>query len=279
MRSKSLLTSSFAKIGGTIRVFGMAAILLAPFSPAALNAQARQSDAYQFHNVVIGGGGFIPAIVFSTTEPGKVYARTDIGGAYRFDPEARRWIPLLDWIGFPDWNLTGVESIAIDPHDPERLYLAVGTYTNEWASQNGAILRSSNQGRRFQRFDLPFKVGSNMPGRGMGERLAIDPNNSRILYLGTRSGHGLWRSMDSGQTWRGKGGLGRRDTAKVRQAATEKTLRWTRQSSFGLLSKCRSSNPGRLYSEHCGDVVGIHCGRITHPKSPDTWREPCSTRA
>jgi hypothetical protein len=179
----------------------MAAILLAPINPSTLNAQGPQSGPYRFKNVVIGGGGgFIPGIVFSTTEPGLVYARTDIGGAYRFDAETG-WIPLLDWIGFPDWNLSGVESVAIDPRDPERVYLAVGTYTNEWANQNGAILRSSNQGHTFQRFDLPFKVGSNMPGRGMGERLAIDPNNNRILYLGTRSGHGLWRSMDSGETW------------------------------------------------------------------------------
>ena len=130
-----------------------------------------------------------------------MYARTDIGGAYRFDTESGRWIPLLDWISFPDWNLSGVESIAIDPLDPQRVYLAVGTYTNEYTTENGAILRSVNQGRTFQRFDLPFKVGSNMPGRGMGERLAIDPNDNRILYLGTRSGHGLWRSMDSGETW------------------------------------------------------------------------------
>ena len=124
-----------------------------------------------------------------------------MAGPTGFDLESGRWIRALDWIGFPDWNLSGVESIAIDPIDPERVYLAVGTYTNEWASENGAILRSPDQGRTFQRFDLPFKVGSNMPGRGMGERLAIDPNNTRVLYLGTRSGNGLWRSTDAGQTW------------------------------------------------------------------------------
>ena len=202
MSGRSLSTSSFRGFGGLVLVLGIAAILMAPFSPSTLRAQGPPSGPYRFKNVVIGGGGgFIPGIVFSTKEPGLVYARTDIGGAYRFDSKAGRWIPLLDWIGFPDWNLSGVESIAIDPRDPERVYLAVGTYTNEWASQNGAILRSSNQGRTFQRIDLPFKVGSNMPGRGMGERLAIDPNNSRVLYLGTRSGHGLWRSMDSGETW------------------------------------------------------------------------------
>ena len=200
MFSKSLLSCSFFKFGGSLLVLGLAAILIAPFSASPASAQGY--TPYRFDNVVIGGGGgFIPGIVFSTTQPGLVYARTDIGGAYRLDPGSGRWIPLLDWIDSPNWNLSGVESIAIDPHDPQRVYLAVGTYTNEWTTQNGAILRSSNQGHTFQRFGLPFKVGSNMPGRGMGERLAIDPNNSKVLYLGTRSGHGLWRSTDFGQTW------------------------------------------------------------------------------
>jgi xyloglucan-specific exo-beta-1,4-glucanase len=160
------------------------------------------SHSYLFQNVTIGGGGgFVPGIIFSTRQRDLIYARTDIGGAYRWDPATSRWIPLLDWIGPDDWNLNGVESIAADPIDPRRVYLAVGTYTNEWTNQNGSILRSFNYGQTFQRFDLPFKVGGNMPGRNMGERLAIDPNDNSILYLGARSGNGLWRSSDYGQTW------------------------------------------------------------------------------
>ncbi|HEU4328655.1 MAG TPA: xyloglucanase, partial [Roseiflexaceae bacterium] len=68
-------------------------------------------------------------------------------------------------------------------------------------SQNGAVLRSSDRGSTWQRSNLPFKVGGNMPGRGMGERLAIDPNRNSTLYLGARSGNGLWRSTDYGATW------------------------------------------------------------------------------
>jgi len=190
MFSKSLITSRRSKSCVSFLLLGLGAILPCLFSPSLASAQGLPFDSspYSFNNVVIGGGGgFIPGIVFSTKQPGLVCARTDIGGAY--------------WIGFPNWNLSGVESIAIDPVDPQRVYLAVGTYTNEYATQNGAILRSSDQGRTFQTIGLPFKVGSNMPGRGMGERLAIDPNNTNILYLGTRSGNGLWRSMDSGATW------------------------------------------------------------------------------
>jgi xyloglucan-specific exo-beta-1,4-glucanase len=40
-----------------------------------------------------------------------------------------------------------------------------------------------------------------MPGRGMGERLVVDPNNNNILYFGARSGHGLWKSTNAGATW------------------------------------------------------------------------------
>jgi hypothetical protein len=154
-----------------------------------------------WQNVAIVGGGFIPGIIYNTKKSGLVYARTDMGGAYRLDPPSGRWVPLLDWVGFDEWNLTGVESLATDPVDPKRLYIAAGTYTNEWTSMNGAILRSSDYGQTFERTDLPFKLGGNMPGRSMGERLAIDPNNNSILYFGARSGKGLWKSTDFGATW------------------------------------------------------------------------------
>jgi hypothetical protein len=81
------------------------------------------------------------------------------------------------------------------------VYAAVGTYTNSWDPGNGAVLRSSDRGASWQKADLPFKLGGNMPGRGMGERLAIDPNRNSVLYLGAPSGKGLWRSADSGATW------------------------------------------------------------------------------
>jgi len=156
---------------------------------------------YVWNNVAIVGGGYVPAVVFSPVEKDLIYARTDIGGAYRWDPSGKVWLPLTDWVGFDEWNDMGVESIAADPREAGRVYLAVGTYTNGWANQDGQILRSSDRGDSFDRFNLPFKVGGNMPGRNMGERLAIDPDDPRVLYLGARSGNGLWRSGDSGETW------------------------------------------------------------------------------
>ncbi len=163
---------------------------------------ARADDAaapYEWKNVAIGGGGFVTGIVFHPKERGLAYARTDVGGAYRWDDRAQRWSALTDWLGPEDNNLLGIESVAVDPNDPERVYLAAGTYTNARVG-NGAILRSSDRGRTFQRADLPFKLGGNEMGRGNGERLAVDPHDGRVLFFGSR-GAGLWRSGDAGASW------------------------------------------------------------------------------
>jgi photosystem II stability/assembly factor-like uncharacterized protein len=166
---------------------------------AAAAAQSLPQETYSWKNVQIVGAGFVDGIIFHPTARDLRYARTDMGGAYRWNARANRWQPILDWVSHKDVNLMGVESIAVDPADPTRVYLACGTYTNPNAP-NGAILRSDNRGRSFQRSDLPFKLGANEDGRGNGERLAVDPGDGRILYLGTRH-DGLWRSIDRGATW------------------------------------------------------------------------------
>jgi photosystem II stability/assembly factor-like uncharacterized protein len=160
------------------------------------------SQPYTLKNVVTGGGGgFVPNIIFNPKQKDLIYARTDVGGAYRWNPATSTWTQLLNWISPDNWNEFGVESLATDPVDPNRLYIAAGTYSNSWTNQNGVILRSTDQGKTFQSTQMPFKMGGNMPGRGMGERLAIDPNDDAILYFGARSGNGLWKSTDYGVTW------------------------------------------------------------------------------
>src|SRR5205823_3924970 len=111
------------------------------------------------------------------------------------------WIPLTDWIDADHWSDMGVESIALDPSDPNRVYMAVGTYTTDWSPINGAILRSSDRGKTWQRTDLPFKNGGNEPGRSMGERLIVDPNDGNVIFFATRTA-GLWKSADRGATWK-----------------------------------------------------------------------------
>ncbi len=168
---------------------------------AAVITAAAPADSYTWKNAEIVGGGFVPSVVFNRGAKDVVYARTDIGGAYRWEPSTSRWTPLLDWVGWDNWGWTGVLSMAADPVDTQKVYAVVGNYTNSWDPKNGAVLRSSDRGKTWQSTTLPFKVGGNMPGRGMGERLVVDPRKNSVLYLGTSGGNGLWRSTDSGVTW------------------------------------------------------------------------------
>jgi photosystem II stability/assembly factor-like uncharacterized protein len=161
--------------------------------------QRPASVPYTWKSVQMVGGGFVDGIIFHPAAKGVRYARTDIGGAYRWNDVAHRWEPLLDWVPYENLNWMGVESIAVDASDPNRVYLACGTYTNP-ATPDGAILRSGDRGRTFQHTNVPFKFGGNENGRGHGERLAVDPNSGNILYLGTRNA-GLWKSVDRAVTW------------------------------------------------------------------------------
>ena len=129
----------------------LAAASLSPANPLAGNV------SYDWKNVAILGGGFVSGIVFSPVERHLVYARTDVGGVYRWNQADKTWIPLTDEIGGKAENL-GIESLALDPTDPNKVYLATGMYTQSWAG-NGAMFRSSDRGNTWQKTDMPIKMG------------------------------------------------------------------------------------------------------------------------
>jgi hypothetical protein len=158
---------------------------------------SQTSIAYNWKNVQIKGGGYVPAIVYSKAEKDLLYARTDVGGAYRWNATNKTWTPLTD--GFIDGNSLGILSLAADPSNANNVYLATGLYTASWGA-NAAFYASKDKGTTWTKVNWPFKLGGNEVGRGSGERLQVDPNLGSILYMGS-SKDGLWKSTDYGITW------------------------------------------------------------------------------
>lgn len=162
-----------------------------------LTGMTASAQQYQWKNVPIVGGGFVDGFILHPTNPDVRFCRTDMGGAYRWDAVNKEWIQMLDWVSLDNQNLQGVESVAIDPNNDQKVYLACGTYT----IKTGSILKSNDGGRSFIEVKVPIAMGGNENGRGNGERMMVDPLNSRNIYFGTRL-NGLWRSVDEGMTWK-----------------------------------------------------------------------------
>jgi len=177
----------------------LGAALMALLSATVAGAQVLKvkAEPYVWATAPMGGGGFVDGFIYHPTEKGLLYARTDIGGAYRWDPVNRSWIPLLD--GMTRGDDLGVLSLALDAQDPNKVYIATGLYTSQWAP-TAVVWRSDDRGATWQRSDLAVKLGGNEDGRNTGERMQVDPNNGSILFLGTNDG-GLLKSGDGAKTW------------------------------------------------------------------------------
>ena len=153
------------------------------------------AQTYTWSNVAIGGGGYVTGMEYNPKEEGLVYARTDIGGLYRRKKDTD-WVPLTDFLGADEWGYIGIESMATDPVEPNRVYFAGGTYM----SDDAALFASDDYGETWTRFDAPFSCGGNQSGRGCGERMCVNPNDNKEVWFGSRDS-GLWKTSDYGKNW------------------------------------------------------------------------------
>ena len=159
-------------------------------------ASAATRVPYEWSNLPVGGNGFITGITFHPKEENLIYIRTDVGGCYRWDPENESWIQLMDGFGYEDKNLYGIDGLAVDPNNPDILYVSAGA----WTWDDGDVLKSTDRGETWEKTGLNKAFYGNGGERGWGENIAVDPNNSSIIYVGTPQ-DGLWRSTDSALSW------------------------------------------------------------------------------
>lgn len=160
-----------------------------------------RAQTYEWSSLPFGGAGFVSGLITCPQEKGLMYARTDVGGAYRWNPADEAWIPLLDFLPESKVGLFGVESLAIDPSAPNRLYLYCGT--SYFSNGLSAILCSEDYGETFSQIATVtnlFPAHGNDYGRQSGERLAVCPKNGNVLLCGSRT-RGIWKSENGGRKW------------------------------------------------------------------------------
>jgi hypothetical protein len=151
------------------------------------------TSTYDWKPLKTGAGGFVTGIDLHTGG-NVVYARTDVGGAYRLNDSKTEWLQIVTADSMPDeqpGQMSGVISIASAPGNENIAYMAY----------RDSVYRSSNKGGTWTKTNVSGISGdANGDGRTTGERLAIDPANDNVVYYGTM-GSGLYMTRNGGSNW------------------------------------------------------------------------------
>jgi uncharacterized protein (TIGR03437 family) len=158
-----------------------------------------------------------------------VYVGAAQGGLWRSRDNGANWEPLID-----DQASLAIGSLAVDPVDPNVIYVGTGEGNSSGDSYYGAgLLKSIDGGATWRLIVGPVStVAPRSPSFQTTAimSIAIDPTNTQTIYLCTRpasssgpSGgngaanvapgqRGVWKSTDGGETWRnlnviGNGGI------------------------------------------------------------------------
>lgn len=160
---------------------------------------------------VDGGVSFVPvsddqidlavgAIAFAPSNPSIVYAGMgDIDNGYFGSGVLKSTDAGASWQRVNDSSLPSpawTSDIAVDPTDPNRVYLSQFARLNEGRAFSSGFFLSTNGGVTWTR-----TVG------GLARNIAIDPSNSNTIYLAISrvddgsGAPGIYRSNNKGQSW------------------------------------------------------------------------------
>ena len=141
-------------------------------------------------------GGRITALAVHPSDPNTVYAGAALGGVFKSTDGGYNYTAVFE----EDYALS-TGALAIDPLNPERIWLGTGEANASGDSYGGnGVYLSEDGGATWQHKGLDST-------RHIG-RIAIDPTNSNRVFVaaagelfGTNPERGLYRTTDLGATW------------------------------------------------------------------------------
>ena len=149
----------------------------------------------------VGAGGFVTGIDIAPDDT--MVVRTDTYGAYIWD--GTQWDQLITSASMPAAFVQllsggGLYEIQIAPSDSNIMYM----------EYNGYVFVSTNRGVTWTETSFsPVSQavdGANDSYRMNGQKMAVDPNNPNVVYVGTPQ-NGVFVSTNGGGTWQSVSGV------------------------------------------------------------------------
>jgi photosystem II stability/assembly factor-like uncharacterized protein len=147
----------------------------------------------------IGGIGSVLGLALAPSQPGLCYAITGTATVLRTDDGGQLWRMVHG--GIPGHRPAdhACRSIAVDPHDPDAVLVALG----DGSPGVGGLWRSADGGTTWsQVLAQPFDGVTK--SRSTGSVLTFDPNTPGRVWAAT-CGAGVWVSEDGGIRWQPRG--------------------------------------------------------------------------
>ncbi|HMQ75272.1 MAG TPA: hypothetical protein PKE21_05905 [Flavobacteriales bacterium] len=141
-----------------------------------------------------GGLGRVNCIAFHPMDPATFWAGTPGGGLWRTQDGGLSWATVNS-----DMPVLGVSDIAVDPTDPDVLYIATGDAETALvvpsSTKSIGVWKSIDAGATWS----PTGLQMALEDQRLIGRLIIHPANPQVLFAA--ASNGVWRTADAGATW------------------------------------------------------------------------------
>ncbi|MBL0062047.1 MAG: T9SS type A sorting domain-containing protein [bacterium] len=138
--------------------------------------------------------GRVLSIAWSSANTNIIYVGSASGGLWKTTDGGANWSPLTD-----DLASLAIGSVALDPNDPNIVYIGTGEGSfNVDAVFGAGIFKSTDGGATWNTTGLSWTQSQN---RAVN-KIIIDPTNTQIIYAACNSSvGGIYKSTNGGTTW------------------------------------------------------------------------------
>jgi photosystem II stability/assembly factor-like uncharacterized protein len=142
-------------------------------------------------------GGRVTSIAGIPGNPALVYVATASGGLFKTVNAGTTWTPIFD-----HGNTISIGDIAVDPHNPDVVWLGSGeANARNSVSFGDGVYRTLDGGKTWRNMGLPDTHHIS--------RIVVNPLNSNIVYVGAlghntgpNADRGVFMTTDGGETWK-----------------------------------------------------------------------------